>query len=276
MGKLLDKIHQTFNIPYSMNVRVIGNKQPKLTILFIHGIGVDNTLWNKYVDQLAKKPKIRVVAVDLIGFGESAKPREQKFDLEMQAKSLYTTLVSNLIFINKNNPLLVVGHSLGSLVAIKFATLYPQLVSYQILISPPIYQTGRGGVKNLQEQALFELYKIVSQDKNWFDALRYAANNLLDHNYKEDDEFREVFQTTLKNAIMEQDSYADIMRLRIPSLIYYGAFDPLIVEPNLIDIAKKSPFVWTHKIVGVHDVNRIMFNKISQEINRLVNFYIKY
>ncbi|MGI6612538.1 MAG: alpha/beta fold hydrolase [Candidatus Nanosyncoccaceae bacterium] len=276
MGKLLDKIHQTFNIPYSMNVRVVGSKQPKLTILFIHGIGVDNTLWNKYVDRLAKKPKIRVVAVDLIGFGKSAKPREQKFDLEMQAKSLYTTLVSNLIFINKNSPLLVVGHSLGSLVAIKFATLYPQLVSYQMLVSPPIYQTGKGSVKNLQEQALFELYKIVSQDKNWFDALRYAANNLLDHNYKEDDEFREVFQTTLKNAIMEQDSYADIMKLHIPSLIYYGAFDPLIVEPNLIDIAEKSPFVWAHKIVGVHDVNRIMFNKISQEINRLVNFYIKY
>ncbi len=274
MGKLLDKIHQTFNIPYSMNVRVVGSKQPKLTVLFIHGIGVDGTLWNKYIDRLAKKSKVRVVAVDLLGFGESIK-KDQKFDLETQAKSLYTTLLNNLIFVSKNSPLLVVGHSLGSLVAIKFATLYPQLVNYQMLISPPIYQTGRGSEKSLQEQALFELYKIVSQDKNWFDALRYAANNLLDYDYKEDDESREAFQTTLRNTIMKQDSYADIMKLRIPSVIYYGAFDPLIVEPNLTDIAEKSPFVWAHKIVGTHDINRLMFNKISQEIDRLVDFYLR-
>lgn len=274
MGKILNKLHQTFKIPYLMNIRVSGSKQPKLTILFIHGIGVDGSLWNKYIERLTKKSNIRVVAVDLLGFGKSTKSKEQTFDLESQAKSLYTTLVNNFIFVNKNHPLLVVGHSLGSLVAIKFSALYPQLVSYQMLISPPIYQTNPKSKPNLQEQALMELYNLIIKDKNWFEALRQTANNLLGYDYSSDDEFRDIFQTTLKNAIIEQDSFNDILKLRTPSLIYYGAFDPLIIESNLIKIANISPFVWSHKIIGTHDINRTMFKKISQEIDRLIDFYL--
>lgn len=274
MISLEDKLRQTFNVPYSMKVRVFGSKRPKLTIVFIHGIGLDGEMWNRYVEKISKKSKVRVVVVDLIGFGGSNKSEWQTFDLETQAKSLHATLISNLIFIGKNDPLLIIGHSLGSLVAIKFTSLYPHLVDYQMLISPPIYKT-KAKKKNVQEQALLKFYDLIIKNPLALEGTRLAVNNFLKYDYQDNDRYREIFISTLKNAIINQDSYDEILRLRIPSLIYYGAFDPLIVEANLTEIDDKSPFVWSHKIIGTHDANRLMFNKISCEINNLIEFYVK-
>ncbi len=274
MNLIEDKLRQTFNIPYSMKVKVRGSRKPQLTIIFIHGIGVSGDLWNKHLDKIAKKDYVRTIVVDLIGFGQSNKSDWQTFNLETQARSLHTTLINNLIFIGKKDPLLIVGHSLGTLVAIKFAKMYPHLVNYLLLISPPIYKLDKTE-QNLQQQALLRFYNLMIEKPALFERTWLAIHNFMHFDAKEDDKARDVFLTTLESAIVKQDSYQDILSLQIPSLIYYGALDPLVIDANLVEVDDKSPFIWSHKIIGSHDINRLMFKKISAELNKIVDFFVK-
>ena len=92
----------------------------KKCVVFLHGWGADlnSFLWVKdYFDDVS------MLFVDFPGFGKSAEPDKSMF-VEDYAKQL-----KDLIDKNGFDELIVVGHSFGGRVAIKFASLYQNLYS---------------------------------------------------------------------------------------------------------------------------------------------------
>lgn len=100
-------------------------------ILLIHGIGDNSTTWSMVQSRLAQR--FTVIAVDLLGHGESDKPRA---DYSVAA---YANGMRDLMSVLDIERATVVGHSLGGGVAMQFAYQFPHLVERLVLV-------GAGGV----------------------------------------------------------------------------------------------------------------------------------
>jgi pimeloyl-ACP methyl ester carboxylesterase len=100
-------------------------------LLLIHGIGDNSTTWSTVQSKLAQR--FTVIAPDLLGHGQSDKPRA---DYSIAA---YANGMRDLLGVLDIERATVVGHSLGGGVAMQFAYQFPQMVERLILI-------GSGGV----------------------------------------------------------------------------------------------------------------------------------
>ncbi len=100
-------------------------------VLLIHGVGDNSTTWNTVQAKLAQR--FTVIAPDLLGHGQSDKPRA---DYSVAA---YANGMRDLLSVLEFERVTVVGHSLGGGVAMQFCYQFPQLVERLILV-------GAGGV----------------------------------------------------------------------------------------------------------------------------------
>ena len=126
--------HQYLGVPYRLNIRELRKvKKPRATLLFIHGIGSSGAEWQEVIKHIPQD--VSIVTIDLLGFGESPRPEWARYDASEQAKAVIATLLRNRVATR----MVVVGHSLGALVAVEVARKYPLLVKSLVLCSPPFY-----------------------------------------------------------------------------------------------------------------------------------------
>ena len=83
-------------------------------VLLIHGLGCSSFTWRKLIPALARTH--RVIAIDLKGFGRSAKPEDTGYAAEDQA-----ALVAAFIKEKNLEGVTLVGHSFGGTVALRTA-----------------------------------------------------------------------------------------------------------------------------------------------------------
>lgn len=96
-------------------------------ILLIHGMGGSSKTWSGVIPMLAEK--YRVIAPDLLGHGQSDKPRG---DYSVGA---FAVLLRDLLDELGVSRATVVGHSLGGGVAMQFAHQHRQYCERLVLIS---------------------------------------------------------------------------------------------------------------------------------------------
>ena len=98
-------------------------------LLFIHGLGSSTADWKAQVDHFSKS--YRVIVFDLRGHGQSEKvPGTYSI-------SLFTTDVSCLIKKLDNQPVNVVGISLGGMIGMHLAVYHPGLVKSLTVVNSP-------------------------------------------------------------------------------------------------------------------------------------------
>jgi len=96
-------------------------------ILLIHGITASSENWNRVLGPLAERH--RVIAPDLIGHGQSAKPRG---DYSMGA---YASGLRDLLVALDVDSATFVGHSLGGGIAMQMAYQFPERCERLVLVS---------------------------------------------------------------------------------------------------------------------------------------------
>jgi pimeloyl-ACP methyl ester carboxylesterase len=96
-------------------------------IVLLHGITSSSESWREVGTELAKR--YTVLAPDLIGHGESAKPRG---DYSMGA---FASGIRDLAVVLGIGPATIVGHSLGGGIAMQFAYQFPERTERLALIS---------------------------------------------------------------------------------------------------------------------------------------------
>lgn len=104
--------------------RLAGSGPP---IVLIHGVTASSVVWNLVGPQLARNHT--VLAPDLLGHGQSAKPRG---DYSMGA---FASGIRDLVLSLGLGPVTVVGHSLGGGVAMQFSYQFPERVERLALVS---------------------------------------------------------------------------------------------------------------------------------------------
>ncbi|HET6372233.1 MAG TPA: alpha/beta hydrolase [Candidatus Polarisedimenticolia bacterium] len=105
-------------------------------LVFLHGITGSRRYWERRVAYLARW--YRIIIPDLLGFGLSPKPPVDYTTTRFR-DSLRDFLVAERI---AGRPHVVVGHSLGALVAIEYAVAHDAEVSALVLLNLPRYESA--------------------------------------------------------------------------------------------------------------------------------------
>jgi pimeloyl-ACP methyl ester carboxylesterase len=130
-----------------MDVQPEGKGNGK-TVLLLHGKNFSGNYWKDTIRFLAKNG-FRVVVPDQIGFGKSSKP-DIHYSFHLLAantrKLLDTLGVKEVV---------VVGHSMGGMLATRFALMYPETATHLVLENPIGLEDYRPIVPYLSVEELY-------------------------------------------------------------------------------------------------------------------------
>lgn len=251
---MLDTVtHRWLRIPYALNVHYIRSpKKPVATVLFIHGIGNTGAAWDEVIHQLPSN--VRVISIDLLGFGDSPSPKWAVYDAKSQANSVLATFLKLRIL----TPVIVVGHSLGALVAIEMAKRYPLLIKSMVLCSPPLYEVSDAGkaIRLKSDELLRQLYRTAQSRPEDFLKLSAIAMKfeLVNKSFNVTPENVESYMAALESMIINQTSLNDAKKITVPTTLIRGTLDPFVVASNLKKVAKQNSKVTLKSVIAGHEV----------------------
>lgn len=99
-------------------------------VLLLHGKNFNGAYWETTIEALTKKG-YRVVVPDQIGFGKSDKPEYLQYTFQQLAAN--TKQLLDFLKIEKTA---VLGHSMGGMLATRFALMYPETTEKLVLANP--------------------------------------------------------------------------------------------------------------------------------------------
>lgn len=150
-----------------------------MKILFLHDICGSKYDFTYLIEEFDAN---QIIAFDLPGFGESKKPEE------LYDKKFFLKHIKQFV----HEPIVIVGHSMGAMLAKDFALAYPELVRKVFLISYPLQQLGlqmhdfqstqkKSSLSNIL-RTLHLLYEFIFNHK-YFDSacasFSYTENSLM-------------------------------------------------------------------------------------------------
>lgn len=104
-------------------------------LVLIHGFGASSLHWRKNIPILAAQHQ--VYAIDLLGFGGSAKPSPKAISYTFET---WATLVLDFCREVIGAPAVLIGNSIGCIVALQAAVLAPEWVTQLILLNCSLRQ----------------------------------------------------------------------------------------------------------------------------------------
>lgn len=149
MGAQRDWVWRGWQIRYTY-IRA-GQSNAGMPILFLHGFGSAMTQWRSNLTTLSEFHT--VYALDLLGFGASEKAAA-RYNVDLWVDQVYDfwrTLI--------RQPVVLIGHSLGALVALTAATTHPDMVQGLVLMTLPAAR---------QELLAGQLQAIAGRLEGWF------------------------------------------------------------------------------------------------------------
>lgn len=264
MGQLNNFFHRWLRIPYTLHT--YGGKQLKRSkpvVVFLHGIGNSGEVWEDVIKLLPKDTQ--VVNIDLLGFGQSPHPARAKYNAKTQARSVFATLMKQGI----KSRAIFVGHSVGSLVAIEYAKRYPLFTKSLILCSPPLYVSDESQhLLPRPDKVLRSLYNALSADPErvvkWSKiAMKYQ---LINKSFNVTDENVSTYIATLKAMVINQTSFYDALRLRVPTHIIRGVLDPFVLAGNIKQLTKQNPHITSSTVLSGHEITGLFTTTVVKQL----------
>lgn len=226
-------------------------KEPKLTAIFIHGIAADSSSFANALEYLEKHQSlknVRFVAYDLLGSGQSYTDDSLNYNFDEQIEALHNSIKE----LNPDTPLVLIGHSMGTFIVTRYASIYKESIEHLILVSPPIY------TKEDLENPVFE--KGMELFRN--------AVSLKDRKILE----TKAFNNSISNIVLNKGNYKTLANIEINTTLIYGDADQFIASFNIPKIlAENSSYITAIKTVGHHGVSYEKYHKMVNILERILN-----
>ncbi|PSB04606.1 alpha/beta fold hydrolase [Merismopedia glauca] len=260
-------------------------------LLLVHGFGASTDHWRKNISGLASE--FEVYAIDLLGFGRSAKPKRQ------YSGDLWREQIHDFITQVIKKPVILAGNSLGGYVSLGVAAQHPESASGLILLnsagpftdlvssSPALEPNGLqkllgNGVKWIWQQPLakFLIFQYVSQpwvirqtlEKVYLD--KSAVTEQLIEEIRRPacdvgalDVFSSVFSTP-------QGEKVDVLlsQLNCPLLLLWGEGDPWINAKNRsVQFRQHYPQLTEYFLQAGHCPH----DEVPDRVNDLIGEWVK-
>jgi pimeloyl-ACP methyl ester carboxylesterase len=212
------------------------------------------------VPQLTKR-HLRVVAFDLLGFGNSPKPNWIDYNVDDHANAV----INSIYKLRVSSPVIIVGHSMGCLVAVRIAKLRPDLVKHLVLFEMPLYEgLPHKRSYRLRTDIYYRVYRRVLKMKPTFSGEQAKLIEKLTFKIIGQEVTRATWQPfikSLENTIMKQTTADDIKKLSIPMDVIYGRFDMVVIRGK-----PEHVFGVDNERIATHTVraNHVITPKASQ------------
>lgn len=227
------------------------NRQAKLTVVMIHGIASDSATYNnalKYLEGTTSMREVRFVTFDLLGSGKSYKSDKLNYDYQEQLMALDNSIKK----LHITTPLILVGHSMGTFIVTRYASVHKKAVDKLILVSPPVYTEDN--LKDPEFSKAIEGFKQVVSTKNREILHDKAFNNSMD------------------KIVMDQKNYKTLAELKTPAVLIYGEGDQIVASFNYPKLIKTNPkYLSVIKTDGRHGVSHDKYIKILTVLEETLN-----
>lgn len=264
--------HKVFRKPIKF-ARAYDNhaKHAKLTVVFLHGISATSDTWRTTIKQIENDPElkgVRLVALDLLGFGKSLHADWLKYDEAEYLRALHRSLKS----IRRSGPIILIGHSMGSLIAADYVVDYDNAIEIKrlILVSPPLLMADE--LAKLPDQVYTKSYHSLHKFANDVPAAEVIAKLVQRFSSFRSDYIKTTaFARSMDNIILNPRNYQTFVKLHVPTLIIHGHFDPLVMSSNLKRAAKRNPrYLKYISVIGHHDISVGKRAKILLELKKIL------
>jgi pimeloyl-ACP methyl ester carboxylesterase len=219
------------------------------TVMLFHGKNFAGYYWTNVIQALTRAG-FRVIVPDQIGFGKSSKPFIQYsfHELARQNKKLLDSL--------KAGKVIVVGHSMGGMLATRFALLYPDRVEKLILENPIGLEDYRTFVPytSPEEQYQTELKTTAQSIRQYYQSSYFPS-------------WKPEYERLVEIAAGVTRS-ADFPRYaKVAALTYQMIYEqPVVYELPLLKVA-------TTLVIGTQDRTIVGKGKLSKELQQRYGNY---
>ncbi len=212
-------------------------------IVLVHGFGETTYTWHKNIAKLAAD--YRVYALDLRGFGLSAKPKDGQYHLET-----YTKHLLGFLDVMKLDKPILVGNSMGGAVCARLALLHPERVSALVVEDaiPPTFSrpsvpsamlTGNDGSNARPSTSktwlglsrfLMTRPMVASSLRSCFHNPELVTEEMIEANYRATtiDGAAEAFVAMMGPAPNTEQTLPPLSTLKVPALVLWGRHDRLV------------------------------------------------
>lgn len=226
-------------------------------IILLHGWGANISLFESITELL--KTKYTVYAIDLPGFGKSEEPDTQ-YKLDDYVDLIFQFIIDLDIY----NPILL-GHSFGGRIAIKFASLYK--VNKLILVDSAGLKQ-KNFIKTKTKILLYKLkkkyYKLTKNVIKYNDLLINSGST----DYKEASIIMKKILVNVTNEYL--DKY--LKDITCDTLIIWGKKDDVTPYYNAIKLKKK---IKNAGLVTLEGVGHFPFIESKKTFNKILKSYLE-
>jgi pimeloyl-ACP methyl ester carboxylesterase len=232
-------------------------------LVLTHGAGTDATSW--YYAQRHLADRFRLIAWDLPGLGRSGRAGDGDYGLERHARDLAAVLEATAA-----GPAVLVGHSLGGMIALTFCRLFPERLRRQVAglvlvdsthTNPVLTSTASGVLRAIQKPLLEPLLHLTAWLAplvwllSWLGYLNGTAHLLaMVLGFAGSESRGQLDRATAYNprawpgvqareglAMLRYDATAVLGTLGVPVLCLTGDLDRLIVPETARSMAARIP-----------------------------------
>lgn len=218
-------------------------------VLLLHGIPTSSYLWRKLVPVLS--PERRVIAPDLVGFGQSDKPRFRPYTVVSEADAIEGLLAALGI-----QRFALVGHDLGALVGAELIARDPARPTRLVLTNTSLRYDAWHGLSPLSLLRLPLAGEVaVWLARKWMLALamriylapqtRLTGAELAEYWRPFERGFKDVLLKLYRAPVAAAPDFARwrtaLAALEVPCLLAWGALDPTFGVPQARDLARLMP-----------------------------------
>lgn len=230
---------------------VVPAKSNGKTVMLLHGKNFCGAYWEQTAKDLQKNG-YRVIIPDQIGFGKSSKPQRIQYTFQLLAQN--TKSILDTLGIQKVN---LLGHSMGGMLASRFALMFPERTEKLILENPI----------GLEDWKLYSSYQTVEEwcltelTQNFDKIRKYQLEFYYDNKWKpEYDQWVKILAGWTNNI--------DYPRIAWNSALLY---DMIFTQPVCYEFQNiKTP---TLLIIGQRDRTALAKSKAPESVRAQLGNY---
>ena len=216
-------------------------------IVLLHGMAGSLRYWNPVIPLLSERH--RVIALDLLGFGQSPKPKT-----DYTADNHVREICRSLDALAVDEPVTLVGHSMGGLIALRLAVRQPERVHRLVLISMPLYRNpeeAKAAITGGRPLLRWIYYGLSSRMLCflWCRLLRPLSRRVAPlylrrlHRAAAEDSVLHTwrsYDSSRRNVLEEMRVEEELAALRVPAILLYGVMDDPVTLHNLSHLRGSS------------------------------------